>query len=89
MKEYGADLEKQYNDYKSKLIRLEAKILKRAMLVKKQSPKTLVWGVPISKLKYLERYSIKDLLTVIKTVEEQYISKSKQLDAFDSNPNNK
>ena len=86
MKEYGADLEKQYNDTKSKLIILEAKIRKRAKLVQKQSPKTHVWYMPLSKFK-LEMYKIEDLLTIIQLVEKEYVSKSIQLDAFNSNLN--
>ena len=83
MKEYGADLEKQYNDTKSKLIILEAKILKRAKLVQKQSPKTLIWDKPLSTYKYLKRYKVEDLLKIIKFVEAEYVSKSKQLDFFE------
>jgi hypothetical protein len=78
LKEYGVDLEKEYNDTKSKLIRLETKILKRALLLQKQSPKTLIWNIPLSKFKYLKRYNVRDLLSIIKTVEEEYVSKSKQ-----------
>ena len=77
MKEYGADLEKQYNDTKSELIILEAKIRKRAKLVQKQSPKTLIWNISLSKYD-LAICNIKDLLMVIKIVEEEYVSKSKQ-----------
>lgn len=88
MKEYGADLEKQYSDTKSKLIVLEAKIRKRALLLQKLSPKTIIWKLPLSKLKFLKRYKIEDLLFIIQIVEKEYVSKSRQLDAFDSNPTN-
>ena len=66
LKEYGADLLKEYNELQAKQKHLEAKIYKRAKLVLGNMPKV----------------DPKYLLRLIIHKEEEYVKQSKQLDAF-------
>ena len=88
MKEYGADLQKEYNDTKSKLANLEGKIEKRVKLIQKRMPDVIVddWKL---REHHVLHYSHEYMLAIIIEVEKQYVSKSTQLDAFDSNQNKK
>ena len=83
IKKYGVDLEKDYNDTKLKLANLEAKILKRAKLLKKQQPDMIVLGIKTANRGSMENRSINYLLTFIKEIERIYVNRSKQLDAFE------
>jgi hypothetical protein len=69
MKEYGTDLQKQYEELHKKQIALEQKIRKRAKLV-------LGKNTPVNSI------AIRYLLTLMIRKEEQYAAQSKQLDLF-------
>lgn len=92
IKKYGVDLEKEYNDTQLKLKNLEAKILKRAKLLCKLSPKTEINQLTVAAYYHmhpdakdgLNHMTIDSLLFVIKKIEADYVSKTKQLDAFDN-----
>ena len=77
MKEYGADLEKQYIEAKHKLKYIEKKIAKRAKMVFKQSPDhILIKNMNDNIFNSLTSLS---LLSFIICIEQDYVSKSKQL----------
>ena len=75
VKQYGVDLENEYKEIQLKLENLEVKIRKRALLLFNKN----MWNK-----ESIEKIHVLDLLHSIKRIEEDYVSKSKQLELFEN-----